>query len=410
MIPFLGGMPNIEEKIYSVTAITRRIKYTLEESFPQVWIEGEVSNYIHHGSGHRYLSLKDDNATIRLTIWRSVGRSLKFEPENGMKVRAFGDISVYEKGGSYQLNVRKLMPAGVGELEVAFRQLHEKLSAEGLFEAERKRVLPPYPKTVGIVTSPTGAAIRDIIQIARRRNRYVRLILYPALVQGKGAAESIAAGIEYFNERDDIDIIIIGRGGGSLEDLWAFNEELPVRAVAASGIPVVSAVGHEIDTTLADLAADLRAPTPSAAAELVVWDRRESVERLKGYLAALAHGLRITLESRQGELRHLVTSPVYRRPEELVREKQQHLDNLIRIFDNAGKNVLDKMRNSLSLNLSRLESLSPLGILRRGYAVLKDLSTGKTIRSVKKLKRDDRIEAVLSDGIATASIRDIKKA
>ncbi|MCP4704090.1 MAG: exodeoxyribonuclease VII large subunit, partial [candidate division Zixibacteria bacterium] len=313
----------IEKKVYTVTAITRLIKYTLEESWRSICIEGEISNYINHRSGHRYLSLKDENATIRLTIWRSVGQSLKFEPEDGMKVRAWGDISVYEKGGSYQLNVRKLEPLGVGELEVAFRQLYKKLDTEGLFDDSLKKPLPNYARKIGIVTSPTGAAIRDIVQIAKRRNDTVQLIIYPAQVQGDGSAESIVSGIEYLNSRDDIDLIIIGRGGGSLEDLWAFNEEILVRAIAKSEKPVISAVGHEIDTTLSDMVADLRAPTPSAASELAVWDKTEYENLLSSLMSQMDHNLDAIFESGRYRLSNLALRPVYKRPESMVYERQQ---------------------------------------------------------------------------------------
>jgi len=337
-------MQSEEEKIYTVTAVTRLIKYTLEESFPSIWVEGEISNYIHHSSGHRYLSLKDENATIKLTIWRSVGQGLKFEPEDGMKVRAFGDISVYEKGGNYQLNVKRLVPVGVGELEIAFRQLYEKLSKEGLFGPDRKIPIPEYPLKVGIVTSPTGAAIRDMIQIGRRRNDAVQLILYPAQVQGKGAELSIIAGIEYFDRRSDIDVIITGRGGGSLEDLWAFNEEALVRAIADCRKPIVTAIGHEIDTTLSDLAADLRAPTPSAAAELVIWDKTAFIEGLKEYLQRLRNALSAMAESKRAELNQLITRPVFKRPETFVREREQYLDKLEKRFAAVGKILFENRK------------------------------------------------------------------
>jgi len=398
-----------EDKIYTVTAITRLIKYTLEESFPSIWVEGEISNYIHHSSGHRYLTLKDDNATLKLTIWRSAGQYLKFEPENGMKVRAYGDISVYEKGGNYQLNVRKLTPVGVGELEVAFRQLYEKLSKEGLFDESLKKPLPEYPTKVGIVTSPTGAAIRDIIQIASRRNDAVRLVLYPAQVQGDGAELTIIDGIKYFNTRDDISVIIIGRGGGSLEDLWAFNEEALIYAIAESEKPIVSAVGHEIDTTLSDLAADVRAATPSAAAEIVIWDKNQFLRNIKELLDQIEYYVSNSVAGNRDKLRQIIARPVYRRPEQAVYEKSQQLDNLRRLFEIAGKNVFEKKLNLLSLCWSRLESLSPLAILGRGYAVIRDISTQKPIKSVTGLKKGDLIEAVLSDGSATATVKKTKK-
>ncbi len=402
-------LQNKEKNIYSVTAITRLIKYTLEESWRSICVEGEISNYVHHGSGHRYLSLKDENATIRLTIWRSVGQNLKFDPEDGMKVRAWGDISVYEKAGSYQLNVRKLEPVGVGELEIAFRQLYEKLAAEGLFDDSLKKPLPKFSRKIGIVTSPTGAAIRDIIQIAKRRNDTVQLIIYPASVQGAGSAESIVSGIEYFNHREDIDLIIIGRGGGSLEDLWAFNEENLVRAVAKSKKPILSAVGHEIDTTLSDLAADLRAPTPSAAAELSVWDKKKFLDTLSLLMSEMENNVKAIFEGNRYKLSHLANRPVYIRPESMIYERQQRFDNLLKHFENAEKNVLEKYQNSLSLNLSRLESLSPLAILNRGYAVLKNMETGETVRSIADIRRNDLLETVLKDGSASVRVENLKK-
>ncbi|MEP0827144.1 MAG: exodeoxyribonuclease VII large subunit [bacterium] len=401
-------MPSTEEKIFTVTAITRAIKFTLEETFPSIWVEGEISNYLHHSSGHRYLSLKDENAALKVTIWRSAGQYLKFEPEDGMKVRVFGDITVYEKGGSYQLNARKIVPVGVGELEVAFRQLYERLQKEGLFEPSRKKPLPEYPLKVGIVTSPTGAAIRDIIQIARRRNDAVQLVIYPAQVQGEGAPKTLIAGIEYFNSRDDIDVVIIGRGGGSLEDLWAFNDESLVRAIAASKKPVVSAVGHEIDITLSDLVADLRAPTPSAAAELVIWDKKELLRFLTESLIALRRLLSEMTLSRRERLARLIGRPVFVRPESMIREKEQSLDFLCKHLEGAGKLLLEKEKNRLSLLLSRLESLSPLAILSRGYAVIRNVPSGIPVKSVAGLKIDGLVEAVLKDGSAVALIKEIK--
>lgn len=397
-----------EDKIFTVTAITRAIRFTLEETFPSVWVEGEISNYLHHSSGHRYLSLKDENASLKVTVWRSAGQYLKFEPEDGMKVRVFGDITVYEKGGSYQLNARKILPVGVGELEVAFRQLYEKLQKEGLFEPSRKKPLPEYPLKVGVVTSLTGAAIRDIIQIARRRNDSVQLVIFPALVQGETAPLTLISGIEYFNTREDIDLIIIGRGGGSIEDLWAFNDESLVRTIAASKKPVVSAVGHEIDVTLSDLASDLRAPTPSAAAELVIWDKKEFLHYLAESLMTLRRLLSEMTSSRRERLAHLISRPVFIRPESMIREKEQTLDFLRKHLEGAGKLLLEKEKNRLSLVLSRLESLSPLAILSRGYAVLKCLPSGTPVKSVAGLKIDGLVEAILKDGSAVAQIKEIK--
>lgn len=398
-----------QQKAYTVTAITRMIKSNLEEAYRSIWVEGEISGYLHHSSGHRYLSLKDDRAVIKVTIWRSTGSRLKFEPKNGQKVLIFGDISVYEKGGQYQLNCRRMEPVGIGELELAFRQLHEKLTEEGLFEPARKQPIPDYPKKIGIVTSPTGAAIRDIIQIARRRNNAVQLLIYPAQVQGDGAEKTIARGIEYFNTRDDIDIIITGRGGGSLEDLWPFNTEITVRAIAASRIPVVSAVGHEIDTTLSDLAADLRAPTPSAAAELTVWSRKEFVSQIDNLLATQAYHLESLVEQARRELRALLSRPVFARPADRIRQKQQYLDAVSRQLAAAGKNHFQVYRNRLSLVLSKLDTLSPLKILTRGYSVTRDADSAAVLKSVTAVKPGQRLESIVGDGTVISTVEKTHK-
>jgi exodeoxyribonuclease VII large subunit len=388
----------VEQKAYTVTAITRMIKTALEESFFDLWVEGEISGYIHHSSGHRYFSLKDENAVIKVTLWRSVGATLKFEPENGQKVRMRGDISVYEKGGNYQLNCRQIVPVGVGPLELAFRQLYERLSKEGLFEESRKRPIPQHAQTIGIVTSPTGAAIRDIIQISRRRNRSVQLIVYAAQVQGDGAEKTIAGGIDYFNTRDDIDLLIIGRGGGSLEDLWPFNTEVTVRAIVRSRIPVVSAVGHEIDITLSDLASDLRAPTPSAAAELTVWSKVEFQDLVGTYLYRQASRLNSLVTRARQTLTGLVQRPVFLRPYELVYQRQQYLDNLARLMTMAGKKRFQEHQNALSLLITKLEGLSPLKILARGYSVSRRLSDGLVLVTNADIVPGQQMETRLSSG------------
>lgn len=392
---------------YTVSEITRLIKATLEESYGDIWIEGEISNYHLHSSGHRYLNLKDDNAVIKLVIWRSVGMYLKFEPENGQKVLAFGDITVYEKGGIYQLNCRKLVPVGVGELELALRQLHEKLAVEGLFDKDRKRGIAPFVSKIGVVTSPTGAAIRDIIQIARRRNDSVQLVIYPAQVQGDGAELTIAAGIEYFNTRDDIDVIITGRGGGSLEDLWPFNTEITVRAIAASRVPVISAVGHEVDTTLSDLAADLRAPTPSAAAELAVWSKEDFVEQIRAHVDRQTGLIRSLVENERQNLGSLTRRRVYQQPMDMVHQRQQYLDSITRLFASVGKNCFEKHKNRLSLVVSRLDALSPLKILGRGYSVSRSLPERSLLKSIRDAKPGGKLETILSDGRVVSLIEGV---
>ena len=387
-----------QPRAYTVSAITRIIKEQLEGTLAGIWVEGEISNYHLHTSGHRYFNLKDDRAVLRVTLWRSVASYLKFEPEDGQKVLAFGDITVYERGGNYQLNCRKLVPVGIGELELAFRQLFEKLSAQGFFEEERKKPLPPFPLRIGVVTSPTGAAIRDILQIAARRNPAVEMIIYPAQVQGDGAEDTIAAGIEYFNTRDDIDLIITGRGGGSLEDLWCFNTEVVVRAIAASRLPTVSAVGHEIDTTLSDLAADERAPTPSAAAELVVWSRAEYLRGVSTLLQQQAAALRQATSQGRQQLEALTRRPVLRHPIQLLAPRQQRLDIVIARLNTAAKNSFDSCRSRLSLNAARLEALSPVRVLARGYSVSRKLPGGEIMRSIRQVEPGDRLETLVADG------------
>lgn len=393
--------PSIDKKeprAYTVTAITRMIKTALEESFVDLWVEGEISDYKHHTSGHRYFNLKDENATLRCTLWRGAASAVKFEMQNGQHVRIYGEISVYEKQGNYQLNCRQIVPVGIGPLELAFRQLHERLQKEGLFEESRKKPLPEYATKIGIVTSPTGAAIHDIIQIARRRNDSVQLIIYPAAVQGDGAEKTIAAGIDYFNTRDDIDLLIVGRGGGSLEDLWCFNTEVTVRAIARSRIPIISAVGHEIDVTLSDMAADHRAPTPSAAAELAVWSKKDFQELLRGTISTLAGELQYLVEQARATLTSILERPTFRRPLDRIRQHQQTLDFMRKGLDSAGKYHFDAHKNRLSLLISQLEALSPLKVLARGYSVARKLPSGPVLVARSEISPGDKLETVLAKG------------
>jgi len=398
-----------QPRTYTVTEITRLIKTTLEQSYQDIWVEGEISNYHLHSSGHRYFNLKDEHAVIRVTIWRPIGAYLRFEPEDGQKVLVHGDITVYEKGGSYQLNCHKLVPVGVGELELAFRQLYEKLAAEGLFDEDRKKKIPRYVSRIGIVTSPTGAAIRDIIQIAQRRNDAIELVIYPAQVQGDGAEYTIADGIAHFNGRRDIDVVIVGRGGGSLEDLWPFNTEITVRAIAASKIPIVSAVGHEVDVTLSDLVADLRAPTPSAAAELVVWSKRDYLELVHAHLIRQASLLHSLVVGARQTLKAFLDRPVFTRPYDVILQRQQYLDSLAGRLHIAGKNSLEKLKSRLSLSMSRLDALSPLKILGRGYSVSRKLPGKTLLKSVVDIHPGDRMETILSDGRVVSLIEDVVK-
>lgn len=399
-----GKMP---EKIYTVTEITREIKEILEESFPSVWVEGEISNYILHSSGHRYFSLKDENSQIRCTLWRFRGSRLSFEPEDGMKVLALGNISVYERNGQYQLDVIELIPAGLGKLEIAFRKLKEKLFGEGLFDEEHKKPIPEFPETIGLVTSPTGAAIRDMIKIILKRFPSVKIIVNPVRVQGEKAAEEIAQAIEEFNEFGKIDVMIIGRGGGSLEDLWAFNEEIVARAIYDSKIPVISAVGHQIDFTISDLVADLRAPTPSAAAQMVVKDKEELLEKTRSNVQKLISYQTSLMEYSKQRLKSAQQSYGFRRPLDIISQRSQRADELIRQLGDKIKNYFEFRKNDLSLRAEKLKTLSPLAVLKRGYSIARKLPELKIIKDAGLLKKEDKLEVKFFKGKVQSRVEQI---
>jgi exodeoxyribonuclease VII large subunit len=398
------------EKIYTVTEITREIKGTLEAGFPMVWVEGEISNYLFHSSGHRYFSLKDENAQIKCTLWRYRGEYLRFEPEDGMKVTVQGNITVYERNGQYQLDVFDLIPAGVGKLEIAFRKLNEKLYQEGLFDEARKKSIPMYPEAIGVVTSPTGAAIRDIIRIIHNRFPSVKIVVRPVRVQGKGAAEEIAQAIKDFNVYKKIDVMIVGRGGGSLEDLWAFNKEAVARAIYESEIPVISAVGHEIDITISDFVADLRAPTPSAAAQMVVPDRKVILEQMETQIRKLNSYMMGVIESSRQRLKAIKESYGMRRPLDIITQRSQKMDEIYGQLLDGVKNYFEIKSNAVSLFKEKLEVLSPTSVLKRGYSITRKLPELTVIKDVDNLKTDDRIEVRLSKGRIESKVERIDPA
>ena len=318
-------MPKPPAQVLSVSDLTRRIKALLEDSFPSVWVEGEVSNLRSPLSGHVYFTLKDASAQLAVVLFRGVAAKVGFQLKDGLQVIAFGDLGVYERSGQYQLVARRLLPKGLGALQLAFEELKQRLAKEGLFDPARKRPIPTLPQRIGLITSPTGAAIRDFLNIIGRRFPNVRIVINPVRVQGDGAAQEIAAAIDEFNAlrasgRLSLDVLIVTRGGGSLEDLWAFNEEIVARALARSHIPTISAVGHEIDFTISDFVADLRAPTPSAAAELVVKAKEEFVRQLEQYQSRLQRDLRLRLAETRQRFSDLASSYVFRRPAEVIRQ------------------------------------------------------------------------------------------
>ena len=391
-------MEYLQEKFYTVSEITKEIKSTLETNFPTVWVEGEISNYLLHSSGHRYFSLKDENAQIRCTLWRFRGNYLRFEPADGMKVMVQGNITVYEKSGQYQLDVIDIVSAGVGELEIAFQKLKERLFDEGLFDEEHKKPIPKYPEVIGLVTSPTGAAIRDVIRIIHDRFPSVKIIVCPVRVQGTKAAKEIAQAIMDFNIYGKIDVIIVGRGGGTLEDLWAFNEEVVARAIYDSKIPVISAVGHEIDFTISDFVADLRAPTPSAAAQMVVQDKTNVLEQVNANIRKLGYCLTSLFEFSRQRLKTSKESYGLRRPYDIITQRFQKKDELFSRLSDSKKNYFEIKSNAISLLKEKLKALSPLSVLQRGYSITRKLPELVVIKDAKVLKKDDRIEVRLYRG------------
>lgn len=392
-----------DKQIVSVSDITRQIKMSLEQRFPRVWIQGEISNFKHHTSGHLYFTLKDEGAQISATMWRSRVANLLFTPEDGMKVIARGGVTVYAPRGSYQVDVEQLTPVGIGELQIAFDRLKQKLAGEGLFDESRKRPLPGLPERIGIITSETGAALQDMQTVLARRFPCVEVILAPVRVQGAGASDEIAQALREMNRYGEVDVIVVGRGGGSLEDLWAFNEEVVARAIFASEIPVVSAVGHEIDFTIADFVADLRAPTPSAAAEMIVPDRLELLELIRNNEYTMRRALAQMISTNRERIRTLVASYAFNRPKDMIREFVQRIDELHRSIGTNIAHRYERAAQDIESLMKRIAGASPRGILRRGYAIVR--RGGSVVTHAKTLKRDDEATIELQDGRVVTKVQ-----
>ncbi len=397
-----------EKHIYSVTELTKDIREILSDSFPNIWVKGEISTLRLPQSGHMYFTLKDKNAQLKCVFFRGANMRLKFKLEEGMECILLGRISVYDQSGQYQLYVESVEPVGKGAMLQAFEQLKKKLEAEGLFDESRKRELPFLPKKIGVVTSSTGAAIRDILNIIDRRYANVHIIIRPCLVQGKTAAADIAQGIKDLNAYKEIDVIIVGRGGGSLEDLWAFNEEAVARAVYNSKIPVISAVGHEIDFTICDFVADLRAPTPSAAAELVVQEKEQIVNTLDAMQARITEAIMQKIRLAKMNFERLAQSYAMRRPQVIVERYQQDLDNLQLIISTRFEHQLGEKQGLLKQMSARLVNLNPLAILSRGYSITYLTPDGKVVKNTKGLKKGDILETKLHKGVIISQIKETK--
>jgi exodeoxyribonuclease VII large subunit len=399
-----------EAQPLSVSELTARVKDLLEAAFANVWVTGEVSNFSRPRSGHSYLTLKDEGAQLPAVIWRSTAARVRFDLHDGLEVVCRGHVDVYPPRGRYQLIVQEIQPKGMGALELALRQLRDKLGREGLFDPQRKRPLSRFPRRVAVVTSPTGAAIRDFLEVLARRAPTVDVWVVPVRVQGDEAAGEIATGIELVNRLAvPVDCLVVTRGGGSLEDLWAFNEEIVVRAIAASRIPVISAVGHEIDVTLSDLVADVRALTPSEAAELVAPSAEELTGRLRQYERRLAAALRSRVTEARNRLDALASRRVFRRPFDGLHDRSRRLDELEARGDRALRNRLGVTRSQLEKLAAQLETLSPLSVLARGYSLTQTVPEGQIIRDATELSVGQEIRTRFSRGQATSRVERIER-
>ena len=398
------------EQAFTVTEINNYIKSLLdgEATLRNVQIVGEVSNFKRYPSGHCYFTLKDSGAVLKCVMFRGKAMSMKFEPQNGDTVLAIGRITVYERDGVYQLYTDMLLPQGVGDLMVAYEKFKAKLEAEGLFASERKQALPVNPKTVGIITSPVGAAVRDVITVSRRRNRGIKLLLFPVKVQGEGAAKEIARAISFFNKHNLADVLIVGRGGGSIEELWAFNEEETVRAVAASAIPIVSAVGHETDFTLCDFAADKRAATPSQAAELAVADAEGYIMMVENLSRRCRHLMTARLEQEEYRLDRANNSWALKDPERIFADGALRTDAAYTKLVSKMDSLLKQSRHSFELQAARLDNLSPLAVLARGYSVTQK-EDYKVVTSIEQVRWGEELITTVGDGKIVSVVQSVEE-
>jgi exodeoxyribonuclease VII large subunit len=423
--------PEFHRRIYSVSELSSEIRDMLERRLTDIWVEGEISNFKSSAAGHLYFTLKDERAQLSAVCFRNAARLLRFRPENGKLFRARGRVSTYESRGEYQLIVEVLEPAGLGSLQLAFEQLKEKLDKEGLFRAERKRPIPAFPKKVGVVTSPKSAALRDFLTVLKRRHNAVNVLIFPAEVQGDAASLQIMDGIDFLNRRTDVDVIVITRGGGSMEDLWPFNEERVARAIIRSQKPVISAVGHEVDFTIADFVADLRAPTPSAAAEIVIRSKEQLFERVEQLRTRLISNVRIRLSQLRNFLATKVGSRGFTVAENRIRRLSQRVDDLTFRLEQTGKGgaltrrrmhavevcqhrlaigiqqALKKSHQSFAKIAHTLDALSPLAVLERGYAICQT-EDGRVVRSSEDVAAGSTVSVRLHAGTLRARVVDRK--
>ena len=406
---FNAALPGGERAV-TVTELNTYVKNLFDSDLflNRVSVKGEISNFTNHRSGHLYFSLKDEGGLVRSVMFRSAAAKLAFVPEDGMKVVAKGTVSSFVRDGQYQLYVTSMEPDGVGALYLKFEQLKKKLQAEGLFDESRKKAIPRIPSAIGVITSPTGAAIRDIIQILGRRFPFAKVYLYPALVQGPDAPESLCNGIRFFEKHGGVDTLIIGRGGGSMEDLWAFNDETLARTVAACRLPVISAVGHEVDFTICDFVADRRAPTPSAAAELAVPETTELMHKIDNIVGRTQLLLSRSIERRRQTVNLLSERRIFQQPERMLDEKRMALDTVSDALMRTTEQKLTLSRTQMEMLASKINALSPLSVFKRGYAMA-ETESGKIVSSVSDVGQDDFLRVRLKDGYLHTTVNSTEK-
>ncbi len=387
------------DNIYSVSQISNYLEalFSTDEVLQDLWVKGEVSNFYQANSGHMYFTIKDEDAQLKTVMFRYKSKNIDFELEDGMEIAVHGYINIYKVRGEYQLYADEIIPEGKGSLYEAFEKLKKKLKEEGLFAEEHKKKIPLIPKKIGIVTSPTGAAIRDMLSVVDRRFEHVSILIVPSLVQGDKAADQIVEGINYLNSRDDIDLIIVSRGGGSIEDLWPFNEEKVARAIFSSTIPVISGVGHETDFTIADFVADLRAPTPSAAAELAIGNREEIENRLDNLARRLLHNQKARLKNARERLSSISNRRLFKKPEELFINKMQRLDELSRELKWNMEKKLNKSKERFKILNSKMDTLSPLKTIKRGYSITYD-EGDKPVTDISEVNKGDKVKTTIING------------
>jgi exodeoxyribonuclease VII large subunit len=402
--PINSSKPN-EAKVFSVKEINRLVRELLEQSFPSFWISGEISNFISASSGHWYFSLKDDEAQVRCTMFKNKNMAADWVPKNGEKIEAKCFIGLYEARGEYQLNIELIRHAGTGLLSEAFNQLKEKLLKEGLFETSRKKLIPQFPKSIGVITSPTGAAIEDILITLKRRSPHIPIFIYPSLVQGKEAPLAIVKAIETANIRMECDVLILARGGGSIEDLWAFNEEIVARAIVASKIPTITGVGHETDTTIADFVSDLRAPTPTGAAELVTSHTVELIKTIQIYKNQLNKVMAGVIRELMQKIDYLEKRLIS--PRQQIQRQKEQIHQYIQRINQSMKNAMIQYRLNIDKLKLNLDHLSPHAVLSRGYSIITNVD-GQIVNNANQLKLDDKIRIQLNHGQADATISDLK--